>query len=345
MSSLGFGMIGAGAISNAHLPAINASEKADLICIADINADIAAQKAAKFGAKHHVTDYRDLLAMEEVDAVIIGIPASLHAEAAVAAFEAGKHVMVEKPMARTLQECDAMTAAADGAGKVLQVAMVRRFDAEWGTLRELALAGKVGRPCMWRRIAQGSAPQPPAYGTWYADSRFSDGPLSESGAHDFDFVRYTFGEVKAVTASVRHMSRSGDVPDTGIVILDFESGDQMLCLWSWGLPPKCAGATISGLDVIGPDGAITQPSQREDGTYQCVVNGPDGAQEVVEFDSPRDGRYWFHGQLDNFIEAIRGNETPRATGLDGRKAQEITLAAFESSRTGRRVELPLRRGV
>jgi predicted dehydrogenase len=333
-------MIGGGAISNAHLPAVAASEKAELICVADLNESTAKEKAEKFGARSITTDYHELLARDDIEAVIIGLPAGLHAEAALAAFGAGKHVLVEKPMARTLQECDAMIGAAERAGKVLQVAMVRRFDADWGKVRELVQAGTVGRPCLWRRMAQGSAPQPP-YGAWYSDANLSDGPLSESGAHDFDFVRYTFGDVRAVTATNWQMGRVGDVLDTGIVTLDFESGDRMLCLWSWGLPPKCAGGTISGMDVLGPDGALQQSRRREDGRYECVVNGPDGAREVFGFDNPHDGNHWFFGQFDNFVESIHDRQTPRATGLDGRKAQEIALAAFESSRTGRRVELPL----
>ncbi|PIX40279.1 MAG: hypothetical protein CO096_03665 [Armatimonadetes bacterium CG_4_9_14_3_um_filter_66_14] len=340
MSRLGIGMIGGGAISNAHLAAVAASDKAELVCVADLNASTAEEKAEKFGAKSFATDYRELLAREDVDAVIIGIPAGLHAEAALAAFQTGKHVLVEKPMARTLAECDAMIGAAEQAGKVLQVAMVRRFDADWGKVRELVQAGKVGRPCLWRRMAQGSAPQPP-HGAWYSDASLSDGPLAESGAHDFDFVRYTFGDVRAVTATNWQMGRVGSVLDTGIVTLDFESGDRMLCVWSWGLPPKCGGGTLSGMDVLGPDGALQQSRHRDDGRYECVVNGPDGAQEVFDFDNPRAGDYWFSGQFDNFVESVHGRQTPRATGLDGRKAQEIALAAFESSRTGRRVELPL----
>ena len=340
MKPIGIGMIGGGAISDAHLPAVVANEKAEPICIADLNEETARRQAERFGALCHVGDYGELLVRNDVDAVIVGLPAGLHAEATVAALKAGKLVLVEKPMARTLAECDAMIGAAEDAGKVLQVAMVRRFDAEWGKVRELVLAGEVGRPCLWRRMAQGSPPQPP-YGAWYADSKLSDGPLSESGAHDFDFVRYTFGDVKSVTATTWQLGNIGDVLDTGIVTLEFERGDRMLCLWSWGLPVKCAGGTLAGLDVLGPDGAIREPVRREDRQCECVVNGPDGASEVFEFDSPPDGAHWFHGQLDNFLESIHGRETPRATGLDGRRAQEITLAAWESSRTGRRVELPL----
>jgi len=250
VETLRIGMIGAGAISRAHLPAVAARDDVELACIADIDVAKAKERADQFDAERAVADYNELVAMDDVDAVIIGVPARFHAEIAVKAADAGKHVLCEKPMARTLEECDAMARAAKANRVTLAIALVRRFDPAWGKVRELALAGRVGRPCLWRRAAQGSSPQPPNYGLWYAQSKFSDGPLSESGSHDFDFVRYTFGDAKAVTASVWHMSRTGDVLDTGTVIVDFQSGDQMQCFWSWGLPPKCSGATVSGLDHV-----------------------------------------------------------------------------------------------
>jgi len=331
-------MIGAGAISRAHLPAIDAHELGELVCVADIDIDRARERADAFGAERAVADYADVLAMDDVDAVVIGVPARFHAEIAIEAAQAGKHVLCEKPMARTLQECDDMTRAAEENGVTLAIAFVRRFDPEWGKVRELVQAGAVGRPCLWRRAAQGSSPQPPAYGAWYAQSEFSDGPLSESGAHDFDFVRYTFGNVKAVTASVWQMGRTGDVLDTGTVIVDFESGDQMQCFWSWGLPPKCGGATVVGLDVLGPDGVIRQP-RRVDGTsYAVTVARANGEEEEVPFELDR-AQTWFYEQFDDFAQSIADKRPSRGAALDGRRAQEITLAAWKSSEEGRRVEM------
>lgn len=340
MSRIGIGMIGGGTISNAHLAPLVKRDDARLVCIADVNEETARAQAERYGAQRWVTDYHELLAMPEVDAVIVGIPARFHTEAVIAAAERGKHILCEKPMARTLEECDRMAEAASRAGVVLQVAFVRRFDPDWGKLRELALAGRVGRPCLWRRMAAGSAPQPP-YGAWYSDARYSDGPLTESASHDFDFVRYTFGEVKAVTASTWQMGTTGDVLDTGTVILDFESGDQMLCLWSWGLPARCSGF-VAGLDVLGPEGAIQQPRPIEGDEWAVTIRKAGGVEETERFHFVRGEGNWFAAQIDNFIAAARGKEAPRATAEDGRKTLEIALAAFESSRTGRRIELPLR---
>src|SRR5947209_8723809 len=146
--------------------------------------------------------------------------------------------------------------------------------------------------------------------------------------------------LRGVTASIRGFGRIGDIDDMGTVIVDFQSGDQMLCQWSYSLPPG-ALASIGGLDVIGPDGAIREPRREADGHGVVVVSKANGQEERHSYPTELTPENWFGGQIANFIAAIRGEEPPRATIEDGRKAQEIYLAAVESSRAGRRVELPL----
>lgn len=338
MDKIGIAMIGAGSISGAHLAALAGREDVELIGIADMNEEQAKAQAEKFGAKEAVRDFHDLVRRDDVGAVIVGVPTKFHAEVSIAAMEQGKHVLCEKPMARTLEECAAMSEAAERYHGVLAIAFVRRFDPEWGKMRELVLEGRSGRPCMWRRFVVSTAPRAP-YGTWYTDATVSNGPLDESGIHDFDFVRYTFGDVKAVTASVWRMGRTGDVLDTGTVVVDFVSGDQMVCQWSWALPAGCPVGSANGLDVVGPEGTIHSPRCVEGTSYEIKVTGAGGKEEVLPFIVDRGAGAWFHGQMSNFLAAIRGEQRPRGTAEDGYKAQQIVMAAFESSRTGRRVEI------
>lgn len=339
MSKLRFGMIGAGAISNLHLPAIAAREDCEIVCVADANVEQAQARAEQYSAPRFVANYDELVAMDDVDAIVIGIPSRFHADASIKALKSGKHVLCEKPMARSLEECDAMLAAAAEAGKVLQIGFVRRFDDDWGMMRKLVQDGKAGRPCMWRRIICGAAPGPPNYGEWYSDSRFSDGPLLESGAHDLDFLRYTFGNVKAVTAHMDHLSHHGDVLDNSIVILYFESGDQALVQWSWSLARGTASG-FRGMDVIGPEGSIHEGAPIEDRKYGIKVSRAEG-EELVEYMNRRNEETWGQGQINDFVHCIKTGATPRATGLDGRACQEIYHAAVKSMQEGRRVELPL----
>ena len=340
MNKIRFGMIGAGGISNAHLAAIAARDDAELICVADLNEALAKEKADRFGARRTCARYDEMMGMDDIDALVIGIPTQFHADAAIKAAQAGKHVLCEKPMERTLPKCRAMIDEHRAAGTVLAIGFVRRFDPCWGQIRKMVHTGKAGRPCMWRRIQAGAAPGTPGSSReWYSDARYSDGPLPESGSHDIDFVRFTFGDVASVTGYVDHLSKHGDVLDNTIVILKFESGDQALIQWSWSLP-RGATAGFKGLDVIGPDGCIHEPQNR-DGQWVVDISKGGEETETIPFTNEPDATTRVPGELADFINAIRTGVPPRATGEDGLKAQEIYLAAVQSMETGRRVDLPL----
>ncbi len=338
MGKIRFGMIGAGGISGPHLGAIAANPDAELVCIADRNEELAKQRASKVGAARTCSSYDDLVRMDDVDAVIVGIPTRFHADASVKAARAGKHVLCEKPMARTPDECRAMIDAHEEAGTVLALAFVRRFDQNWGQIREMVHQGKAGRPCMWRRIQASATPAEPGTSReWYSDSTLSDGPLVESGAHDIDFLRYTFGDVASVTGYVNHLSDYGDVLDNTVVLLQFESGDTALVQWSWSLP-RGSRAGFNGMDVIGPHGCIHDP-RREDGKWLIDISKADDEVETIPFENEHGPTTWFGGQLADLMDAIQSGRPPRATGEDGLKTQEIYAAALTSMEEGKRIEL------
>ena len=338
MGKIRFGMIGAGGISTAHLPAIAAHAQAEIVCIADTNGALAEQRAEEYGAPRTCSSYEELMTMDDVDAVIVGVPTKFHADATIKAAQAGKHVLCEKPMARTLDECRAMIAAHEKAGTVLAMAFVRRFDQHWGQVRKMVQEGKAGRPCMWRRIQASPTPAVPGESRqWYSESALSDGPLVESGAHDIDFLRYTFGEVTTVTGHVEHLRSYGDVLDNTIVILQLENGDSALVHWSWSLP-RGSRAGFNGMDVIGPDGCIHDP-RRVDGKWTIDISKGDGVVESIPFENEHGPTTWFGGQLADFITAIQTGSEPRGTGEDGLKTQEVYAAAVRSMEEGRRMEL------
>ena len=338
MEKIRFGMIGAGGISTAHLPAIQEHGDAEIVCIADTDEALAKERAAKYGADRTCGSYDQLMEMDDVDAVIVGIPTQFHADATIKAAQAGKHVLCEKPMARTPGECRTMIEAHERAGTVLAMAFVRRFDQNWGQVRKMVQEGKAGRPCMWRRSQASATPAVPDESRrWYSDSKLSDGPLVESGAHDIDFLRYTFGDVVTVTGYVDHMSNYGDVLDNTIVILQFKSGDSALVHWSWSLP-RGARAGFNGMDVIGPEGCIHEP-RREDGKWAIDISRGEDVEETVPFENEHGPTTWFGGQLADFIESIQSGRPTRGTGEDGLKTQEVYAAAVRSMETGERVEL------
>ncbi|MEN6644703.1 MAG: Gfo/Idh/MocA family oxidoreductase, partial [Armatimonadia bacterium] len=283
MSKLGIGFIGCGGIHNAHAPHLVDNDEAYIACAMDVNADAAKAHCEKYGTKRWTTSVDELLATPEVDAVIICTPTGLHKDLVLKAAAAGKNIFCEKPMAMNVADCEIMDKAARDAGVVLQIGFVRHFCNEWLKLRELIQSGIIGRPVVWRSVSGGSgAPTP-----WFFNKELGGGPFIDGAVHSYDWARYIFGEATNVVTDIRKLKADTTAWDTGTVIVNFESGDQQLIIWSWGLPGFGGKVKAdSAHDVLGPLGSITFP-----GGNKLQVNLEEGEQEV-EFEADG-GTDWF----------------------------------------------------
>lgn len=334
MSRLKVGVIGAGGIAHAHLPRLmERSDAVEVIGVADVNAAAALATAEKYGLARQVADYRELL--PAIDAVLICVPTHLHAAMAVDALEAGKHVFCEKPLARTLEQADAIAAAAARSPGALQVGFVRRFDHEWLAWREAVQAGKIGRPVTWRHIAATSVA---AWSPWFCRDEMGGGPFLDGCIHNYDFALHTFGPVSSVYAQLRTMNPTFTALDTGTVAMRFESGDELIMSWSWGLPHGSGGN--GAFDFLGPQGSITWPSDGvvRDGERRFVINTGDATEEVW-FDSAA-LRHGYELQMDEFIAVARGEAKPRAGLAESYESLRVALAVLEAGRSGEIVRLP-----
>lgn len=336
MSTIGFGVIGCGGISNVHLTALSKRDDARIVCVSDINPDAARGQAEKYGAGKWVTDANELLAMPEVNAVVVCTPTFLHPEYVIAAAKAGKHVLCEKPIAMTLEDADRMIAACDEAGVFFMIAFVRRFCNEWLKLREIIQSGVLGRPVLWRGVSGSSGPRSP----WFLDAQKGGGPFIDGCVHDWDFARFTFGEPEVVLASVRHMKEGDSTSlDTGSAIVRFQSGDELMRSWTWGLPgTACRTQSLS--DVIGPKGALRFPGAPAQGskTNSFILTDGEGVEHALEYEHTI-GQEWFDAQMDHFVTCIKEGRQPSVTGVDGKKALAIALAVLEAGRTHKPVVL------
>ncbi|MHB8994878.1 MAG: Gfo/Idh/MocA family protein [Armatimonadota bacterium] len=331
MSKMGFGVIGCGRISENHLQGLSKLPAAQLVCTADVNLEAAQKQAEKYGASKWVADYHELLAVPEVEAVIVCVPTFLHAEIVCAAAAAGKHVLCEKPIAMNLEDAKRMTAACDAAGVRFQVGFVRQFSTEWLKLREIIASGRIGRPVMWRHACAIRTP----FLRWFIDGEKGGGPFLDGCIHDYDFARSIFGEAEWAMGSLSTMSEHSTSLDTGTAIIHFDSGDEIMRSWSWALPgPSCNSAAWQ--DVIGPGGAIRFP-KADEGANLFVVNG-DGSEEAVPFEATT-GQDWFDRQMAHFVGCIQDGSEPIATGAQGIKALEIGLAVLEAGTTHQCVKI------
>jgi predicted dehydrogenase len=318
MSKLGIGIIGCGGIHNAHAPHLIDNDDAFIACAMDTDADAAKAHCDKYGTANWTTDRAALLARPDVGAVVICTPTGTHAEIAIAAAAAGKHVLCEKPMAMAAADCEAMEAACRRAGVVLQIAFVRHFCNEWLTLREIIQSGRIGRPVVWRSVMGGSgAPEP-----WFFDREMGGGPFIDGAVHNYDFARFIFGDAVGVVSDIRKLKADTTAWDTGTVIVNFGSGDQLIMAWSWGMPGFGKGVPADGAhDVLGPLGNITFP-----GGNKLKVNLADGEQ-MVEFEADT-GSDWFGRQMAHFVGCCRTGNAPVTGAKEGIEATRIAEAAL-----------------
>ncbi len=326
------GIIGGGGIVRAHLPQLQKrSDAVELVALTDVNPEAAKKTAEDFGIPRHTTDYKEWL--DDVDAVVIGIPTHLHAKIGVDCANAGKHIFMEKPFTRTREQADELLAAAEKNGIQLQVGFVRRFDDEWLGWRELIQQEKIGRPVSWRNVSGGFGPA----NLWFNIDEQGGGPFLDGCIHNIDFALYTFGPAEWAFANLRSMRDVNTAFDTGTATVRFQSGDEMMLAWSWGLPEGSSSSHV--FDFLGPKGTLLY-SNAKGGDFEPNNFVLDYGQEKEAVPYPSGALHdGFNKQMDEFIEVASGRATPRAGGREGSESLDLALAILESARTGQVVKL------
>lgn len=331
-NKLQVGVIGAGGISALHLQRLTArSDAVRLVALADINEQKAQTAAEKYGIERRTADYRDFL--PDVDAMLICVPTHLHASIAIECLEAGTAVFCEKPLARTLEEAEAIEKTAKHTGTPLQVGFVRRFDEDWLSFREVVQAGKIGNPVMWRQVMAANRPQ----AAWYNVEEIGGGPFLDGSVHTVDFALHTFGPAEWVFAHLRTLDSSLTALDAGTATIRFASGDELMMAWSWGSPPGCSTGSV--FELLGPQGTITWPLDEPEhaARRRLVINYGQSSEEVsFPMDSVAQA---FNKQMDEFIEVANRRSEPRAGVQEGREALRLCLAILESGRTQKLVHM------
>ena len=193
------GMIGGGSIAALHLASYDRNPRAELVAVADVNADRARAVADHWGAPRAYADAAELLADPDIDAVSICTWNNTHGPLAVAAIQAGKHVLVEKPISRTYREAVAVQEAAEASDRVVQVGFVRRHSGNCRVLKSFVDAGELGEVYYAKASAIRRVGNP---GGWFADRAIAGGgPLIDVGVHVIDLAWYLMGAPRAVAVS------------------------------------------------------------------------------------------------------------------------------------------------
>jgi UDP-N-acetylglucosamine 3-dehydrogenase len=320
------GIVGAGFIGAIHLSAYANMPEVEVVGVADALPEIAATGAAVVGARAY-SSYEDLVSAEEVEIVDICLPTAYHRDLALKAAREGKHVIVEKPLARTLEDAEAIIEAFSGDAGQLFVGHVVRFFPEYAKIKAMVDAGDLGTVGVARTSRR--SPFLTGWNDWYADWRISGGILLDLVIHDFDFLRWALGEVERVYAK-GVLGREYNRLDYALVTLRFASGAIAHVEGQWGYP----GPFNYSIEVAGSR-ALVSIDSTEPAPVQLLggATGSGESPDVVTGKSP------FQTELEHFIRCIATGEKPAVDARDAYEALRIGLAATESVMTGRPVTL------
>ena len=341
---VGIGIVGSGFIAGAHAEAFARLPRATVRAVASRSAGRAAEFARRWGIPVWLTDFRELAGRPEVDVVCIAAPNALHRDIAIAAAQAGKHVICEKPLARTLREADEMISACAAAGVLLMYAEEICFAPKYVRAKELADEGALGEVYLVRQTEQHYGP----HSDWFWDPQQSGGGvLMDMGCHGIEFARWVLGKpaARTVAAEVGTFVHGGRTraEDHAIVTIRFDGNRVGLVEASWAKP----GGMDDRAEIVGSRGITYADLMRGSSlsTYSDVGYGyaVEKAPDTRGWTFTIFDELWHSGipqEMDHFVSCVLDAAMPQEAGADGRAVLELIYAAYRAARIGR-VELPL----
>ncbi len=350
------GIIGCGA-GIFHLEGYSEDPRVKIVALAGLDTDRCERLGRQFDVPRIYREYQELLADNDIDAVSVVVPNSLHYPVAKAAFEAGKHVLVEKPLAGTVGDGEAMVAAAKEHGKLLGIAFQRRWRHDVQIVRDQVAAGSLGdvyyAKAYWMR-RQGI----PGWGSWFTNKAAAGGgPLIDLGVHVLDMALYMLGNPKIATVSASTYDRIGsqgkgnwpgtagartggssayEVEDLATAFLRLENGGTLLLEAAWAAYTEMTDEF--GVQLYGSNGGakIHSKDYADVGTLQMFSDVAGAATDSVPRLQSRNG----HAQIcANFVDSILNGTPLSPDGEEGLDRVRIIDAVYRSAELGREIVL------
>lgn len=339
MQKVRWGVIGAGGIADRRtIPGMMLCDNAELVAVMEINRELAEKCRAKWGCKKAYDNEADLLADPEIDAVYIASPVFLHAKQAMAAADAGKHILIEKPLAMTAEEGQKVADYCRGKGVKIAAGLMMRFGAYVRAMKQAVAEGKIGKPVS--AYTQFTCWYPDMPGNWRQSKKSGGGgAMMDMGVHCIDLLQYILGsEVKAVSAFHDTLSFHYDVEDSSTVMLRMENGTQCVVQSNFNIPDEAAKWRIEifgdrgrllGDGVIGQvdGGTLDAMFLGEQGGYDAKQDNKDGERtEIrVEFGDA------YAREVSSFSNSILTGAPVEVPAEEAVQVQKIMEAAYRSN--------------
>jgi len=343
---VGIGLVGSQFVSSIHAEAIKTVHDAELVAVMSPTAGHAREFAQKHGIPHHFTEITPMLAMDEIDMIVIGAPNLYHCELTVAAAQAGKHVVVEKPLCMNLAEADLMIEACKKAGVKLMYAEELCFAPKYVRLKSLLDEGALGDPVLIKQSEKHDGPHADHF--WDVE-RSGGGVTMDMGCHAIEFFRWMLGRppIKSVYAQMGthvHTDKTrGD--DNAVIILEFENGVTAVAEESWtkqgGMDDKAEVHGTKGqayADLLQGNSILTYSTQGVGYAVEKAGHTIGWSFTIYE----EIWNYGFPQEFAHFVDCVKNDKQPLVTGEDGKAVLEAVFAAYESAGTGKKVYLPFK---
>ena len=317
-----FGLIGAGRMGRvfANTLAYSVAE-ADLVAVADPEAATLDEVSARYGIPTRYTDYHELLAQKDIEAVVVASPTGTHAEVITAAAQAGKQIFSEKPLSQDLKACDRALAAVKKAGVKLQMGFMRRYDAPYAAAKQKILEGIIGQPVMFKATSR----DPKRTSLEFARREHSGGMIMDMGVHDFDLARWLMNsEVTRVFSegaclAFPELKDVGDI-DNAVINLRFATD----AIGNIDMSRNAVYGYDIRTEVLGTDGSLWIGYLQQTPTLVLTRGGV--IHDTVPYFMERFGAAYAE-EVRVFTRHIVNGTDPEVTGEDARAATAIGIAA------------------
>lgn len=325
------GVAGAGFAGRAHIEGYKNTKDADLIAVCDVSKERVEETAQKYGIPKAFTDYKEMLKLDELDAVSVCLPNVMHEPVAVAALAAGKHVLCEKPLAANAEQAAKMVKTAEKAGKVLAMALNFRYQGRSLTAKRLIEAGELGEVYYAKTamLRNNAIPK----GWFHVKERSGGGPLLDLASHVLDVTWWLMGCPEPVSASGSTFKKLGvagkgmgswgvgygdgpvDIEDLAVGLIKFKDGQLLFVEVSWALhtPPA------EYCHIYGTEGGVTV-------FPEFAIHKPSASTPKMEPDKDR---------IREFIRSVLDGTEPLGPGRDGLKVMQMLDAIYKSAETGK----------
>ena len=343
--SIRVGIIGCGKIAQVrHIPEYAANPNVEVYGFYDINQERTAALAKQYGGKAFAS-YEELLADETIEAVSVCTANHAHAEVTIAALKAGKHVLCEKPMAVTLEECEAMVAAAKESGKYLMIGQNQRLARAHAKAKELIAQGAIGKVLTFRTIFGHGGPETwsidPGSNVWFFDkTKAAMGAMADLGIHKTDMIQYVLGskivKTQAVLTTLDKRDATGGligVDDNAICIYQMDDGVIGTMTASWTYYAAEDNTTV----IYGTKGELRL---YDDPKYSVQQINADGTRIDYQIDQIQtNDNQTASGVIDLFVDCLVQKKAPEISGENVLHAMKAVFASIESSAKGCAVEV------